>query len=328
MSARLNDGKVTVGISEFWNSDSLFDIIHFQWIEELFGWNDYNSRVMSSLLKRIDQWKNRGASIVSTIHNLHPHALPAEHGCEIYMKVFQKTDLFIHLGRISIKMFNEIYGSEMFKRGRHFVIPHGLYYTFEKNVDRNSARSYFGINDNNFVMLAFGNIRNSEEERLIMDAYKAIETKRKNVIISNYNFSHHRLMKIIQKTRLAINKNIFAVSGFVKKEMVPYFFAASDIVFIPRIEVLNSGNLLLGFFYEKVVVGPDTGVVGEILRETGNPVFAPGNKKSLSVAVNNAKKLAEYSNKGYENFSYANEKYNWDKISEMHLKAYESVIKN
>ncbi len=327
MSERLNNGKVVVGISEFWNSDATFDIIHFQWIEELFDWDDYNMEKVVSLLERIDHFKNRGASVVCTIHNLYPHKLLLEQGCEMYMKVFQKTDLFVHLGKISKKIFAEVYGGELVKSKRHVVIPHGLYDSFEKNVDRNSARSYFGINEKDFVLLAFGRIRNFEEERLIFDAFRALKTKRKKVIIPWYNFSNQRLGRLIQKVRLGFTKKVIAKSGYIKKKMVPYYFAASDIVLIPRINILNSGNLFLGFFYEKVVTGPGTGVVGEILKETGNPYFIPGDKRSLSLAINNAKKLAESSNKGHENFLYANERFNWGIISEMHIKEYESIIK-
>jgi len=328
ISGKLTSGSITVDINEFLESNSHFDIIHIQWIEEIFEWNNFNTEKFSTLLKRIDYWKQKGAAIVCTIHNILPHSIPRKSGFEIYRKVFQKTDLFIHLGEASKKMFQEMYGNALINSGRHVVIPHGLYSTFKKNVDKTRARSYFGINENDFVMLAFGRIRTCEEEKLIFDAYRALESKRKKVIVSNYKFSCNRLSRIIQKTKLAVNKGVIARSGFVKKDMVPYYFAASDIVIIPRIEALNSGNLLLGFFYEKVLTGPDSGVVGEILKETVNPVFVAHNKKSLSDAVNEAKRLAENTNKGYENFLFANKRYNWRVVSEMHLKAYESVIIN
>lgn len=327
LTAAATEANVTVGIREFWESDVHFDIIHFHWVEELFNWKDYAREKMISLLKRIDYWKSEGTSIVFTIHNIKPHAINWDCGVDIYREVFRKGDLFIHLGEVSKRLFREAYGDEMLNRFNHSVIPHGLFTSYDKEtVDRNGARKFFGINGDDFVMLSFGNIRKFEEAKLIFNALKAIDVKEKKMIISNFRYSSGRFRRIIEKTFLAFQKDIIANSGFVEKEMVPYYFRAADIVFIPRIEILNSGNLFLGFFYEKVVVGPDIGVVGEILKEMGNPVFIPGNKKSLSDALMNAKILVEDSKKGYENYLYACENFNWNKVSSMHFDAYNSVI--
>ena len=62
-------------------------------------------------------------------------------------------------------------------------------------------------------------------------------------------------------------------------------FSAADIVFIQRKQILNSGNLPMGFAAGKVVVGPQVGNVGEILKSTGNPTFNPDNEQSVVEAV-------------------------------------------
>lgn len=49
--------------------------------------------------------------------------------------------------------------------------------------------------------------------------------------------------------------------------------SVADIALLQRVKILNSGSLPLNFYFGNVVVGPDVGNVGEILKKTGNPVF-------------------------------------------------------
>ena len=88
------------------------------------------------------------------------------------------------------------------------------------------------------------------------------------------------------------------------------WLSASDIVFIQRIEILNSGNLPLAFSAKKKVVGPDVGNVGEILNETGNYVFNPNDRSSVRQSVLNAVNDMRNSNLlGIQNYHYARN--NW-----------------
>lgn len=58
--------------------------------------------------------------------------------------------------------------------------------------------------------------------------------------------------------------------GTVPAEKVQYFVNAADALVISRLQVLNSANVKVGSSFGKVVVGPDSGVVGEILHQTGS----------------------------------------------------------
>ncbi len=104
-----------------------------------------------------------------------------------------------------------------------------------------------------------------------------------------------------------------------------YHFNASDVHLIQRLKSLNSGSLILGFAFKKVVVGPNYGSIGEILRETGNPTFDPYDNNSIIEAVKKGKDLVE-SNKGVENYDYA--KMNWDLsiIANKHISLYKDCV--
>lgn len=317
---------ILMGLKEFWHSEIRFDIIHFHWIEELFGWDAPGSKDIEQLTDRIKFWKKCGAKIICTIHNIRPHLFPAEIGFECYSRIFELTDLFIHHGEVSKKLLKNEYNSAFDKYQIHAPIPHGLFTRYEKNVKRPDAREYLRLKPDDFMMLAFGRIRDFNENELILKSFRLLKDKKKKLFIPNYKFSERRPERYLQKAMLLINKNVYVRNSFVPEEIVPFYFISSDLVFIPRLNILNSGNLVLGFYYEKVVVGPDKGVVGEILKKTGNPVFTPGEDSSLAEAVNKGKQLA-LEGKGHYNYHYAKENWNWNLVSGLHIKYYKMVIK-
>ena len=104
-----------------------------------------------------------------------------------------------------------------------------------------------------------------------------------------------------------------------------YYYGASSISLIHRLHILNSGNLPLGFLMKQVVVGPNRGNVGYILKTTGNPVFEPTNNDSLLEAICKAQILVR-GVKGEENFKYAMENWNTARISEELYHIYKTEI--
>ena len=92
------------------------------------------------------------------------------------------------------------------------------------------------------------------------------------------------------------------------------------MVLIQRVDALNSGNLPMAFHAGKVVVGPNVGNVGQILRETGNFTFDPHDTDSAVCALQKA--LTE-TTKGKENRTYAKEHWASDLIATALLKCYQ-----
>ena len=64
---------VRCSTNEFWDSDTPYDIIHFQWPEEVMGWNCDDPDRIRRLEERITFFRSRGARFVYTRHNVRPH---------------------------------------------------------------------------------------------------------------------------------------------------------------------------------------------------------------------------------------------------------------
>ena len=75
----LYDAIRTTGIdvrcstNEFWNSDTPYDIIHFQWPEEVMEGNCDDPDRICRLKECIAFFRSRGARFVYTRHNVRPH---------------------------------------------------------------------------------------------------------------------------------------------------------------------------------------------------------------------------------------------------------------
>lgn len=106
---------------------------------------------------------------------------------------------------------------------------------------------------------------------------------------------------------------------------LPYYLAASDAIIIQRKDTLNSGNIPLAFLFRKVVTGPNTGNISEILLRSGNPTFHPNESASIANALDICIKLSTLGH-GEENYQFALENMNLKKIGKEYAEVYKKVI--
>jgi glycosyltransferase involved in cell wall biosynthesis len=118
-----------------------------------------------------------------------------------------------------------------------------------------------------------------------------------------------------------LDRRIRVMTGFVANDEVQRYLRAADILVIPRIRALNSGNAALGFTFGTVVVGPQHGVIGKTLRQTGNPTFDPRDPASPGQALEHATSLTRRG-KGAQNEAHARVRWNWRVIGAQHVGAY------
>lgn len=302
--------KVECSLDRFWDSFDEYDLLYFQWPESIFDWkkNDIDTERLSLHLDRV---KEAGVKTLITCHNLHPHRNYAK-TMELYDLVYSRMDAFHHMGRFSYELMKEKYPHRY-----HFIAPHHVADRFwENSVSRSDARRRLHIPQHDISLSVFGEFRNGEEVHMCVDMAKDVTNRQMTFLIPRipigrfYNGRHiGRTMEYLRE-RLLYEKLGIRYSGFLTDEELNVWLSASDIVFIQRKDILNSGNLPMAYASGKVVVGPDLGNVGAILKETGNFVFDPNDRLSVKQAVLNAIDEVKTSNQlGIHNYHYARE--NW-----------------
>lgn len=312
-----------------------WDVIHLHWPEYLVK-SQLSDMTRIDLLEErhfkrvtdsIEQKKSDGAKVVLTVHNEKPHEDEGGVFDAFYDEIYDLADGFIHLGTFSEKKLKEEYPNAEGKS--HFVIPHGDYSYFPSDLKRAECRTKLKISDDQKLLLAFGAIRSKEELELGIKAFKNSSVDNSIFMVAGSLPHPYRseLDHYITRSKLyanVFNKRIKVHEKVISPEDVQIYLKAADLLFLPRFNTLNSGNIALGFTFGKVVAGPGYGVIGEILNETGNPVFDPADPKSVSEAIQEGIELSEAGH-GIKNKEYANHHMDWKIIAKKTMQAYKSL---
>jgi glycosyltransferase involved in cell wall biosynthesis len=327
--------EVVASVKEFWDApDPNYDIIHFHWPEEVVGWNVSDPSVLSRLRNRIGFYKAARVRFVYTRHNSIPH-----YGnpiiTEAYKIIEESADVVIHMAKFSCRDFLQKYPGSA-----NLVIPHHIYEEkYAGNLSQQEARKSLGIPSSAHVVLSFGKFRNWEEVKMVLKAFLRFRDKNTfllaprllpffdpfpakgcfvNRLLSKAGY--HFLVCLFDKFRILGGCN----NQILTDAELELQLTVADTVFIQRKKILNSGNLPLAFLFGKVVIGPDVGNVGEILKETGNPVFDPINESTIVAALSIAKvqSLAI----GKVNLKYAQQHWSIDVVGGRYLELYKSLI--
>lgn len=317
--------ELTHDANAFWNMEGDFDVVHLHFPEYLTLeiQESYRSGLRDELIaeteKRLRFWAER-STIVVTRHVLLPHdALENPQWEKMYEMFYRYTHGVVHFAQASIDEFQERYSLTKFFNGppQHAIVPHHNYASLPNVVSRAEARQRLGIPNNKNVMLVFGSIRNDEEISLILDTFHGLRQRRKLLLVSKWreklaNVSWIRLkywLRDFNRLYYRLHPSYHFNFGFVEEENTQLYLNAADVLFIPRLKVLNSGNITLGMTFGKVVVGPDSWDVGQLLRETGNPIFDPEQPKTAIASVEEGFRLAEAGHIGSANQKLTLEKW-------------------
>ncbi|MBD3296380.1 MAG: hypothetical protein GF392_03345 [Candidatus Omnitrophica bacterium] len=334
--------EITHSSEIFWKMEGSFDIVHIHFPEYItFEVEDaYRKEVTDNLIheaeKRLKFWAEK-ARIVITRHNILPHDIVGASLWEkMYETVYRYADGVVHFGKLSIKEFRKRYRDLYFYRGhepRHVIIPHQNYASLPNDIGCKEARYKLGISQEAEVVLVFGGIRNDDERKLILDTFRGIRSKKKVLLVSNWReklakVSWIRLkywLRDLARLYYRLHPHYCFNYGFVEEKEAQTYFNAADILFIPRFYVLNSGNITCGMTFGKVVVGPDSWDVGEILKAMGNPVFDPDRPETAVKAVEEALQLSK-SSLGEKNREIALREWSVERCASKYLGLFKTLV--
>ncbi|MEO8576927.1 MAG: hypothetical protein ABI556_09515 [Gemmatimonadales bacterium] len=302
----------------FWNMQGDYDFIHLHFPEyltyeiERAYINGLTPELIDAVEERLRFWASR-ARIIVTRHVLFPHDAAADPAWEaMYETVYRYADGVVHFAGPSIDEFRQRYSKTAFHRGTeplHAIVPHHNYGTLKNEIGREEARRKLGLAKDAPVVLVFGAIRNSAEQDLVVNMFKALGAKKKVLLVSRWrerlsDVSWIRLKYWIRdavRLYYRIHPSYHLNYGFIEEDDTQLYLNAADVLFIPRFRVLNSGNITLGMTFGRVVVGPDVLDVGSLLRDHGNPVFNPDQPHSAVTAVERGLELAKAGKVGRAN---------------------------
>lgn len=291
----------TISLDAFWENDVYeYDVIHIMFPHELLSLTP--KRTFEDVEKRINEILKNGIKIVSTCHNYAPHLSDTE-GKNVYDLVYSRSGMIFHFGDVSKNKF-----IERFPYVENVLLPHHVYDTLYKSIpDEKESRMKYDIKENAKILLCFGVIRNESERAMLINlSYELKKHHIKLWVPSFYRvYRRKRIFDDIKYLYYKLKyKHIKMQMGYISDEDLPYIFAASDVVLIPRLKILNSGNVPLAMYFGKVIVGPDVGNVGSLLSLTNNYCFDVNDERTIYSQILDAFN-SHKSEKGEENRKYA-----------------------
>jgi glycosyltransferase involved in cell wall biosynthesis len=321
-SLQQNGVEAEYGLDNFWNNYQKYDVIHFQWPEKIFGGG--HPIDLEKIERHLNALKEAGIKTVITCHNFHPHKFNADLCC-LYDLLYAKCDAVHHLGEYSCQQLKHKTGHLT----NHFIVGHPAYYSIDEvNITKEEARERLQIAATTKVVLCFGDFRFSRERALVLKAFNQLPYDDKLLLAPRFfhnkiplSFFWYRLVQLLNRKKYG--KSSFS-KGFISDSDLPCYLTAADVLLIQRKEILNSGNLFLGFSFGKAVVGPDRGNVGFILRQTGNPVFDPDNPSTLITALQKGFDLQ--SSLSARNLEYASRHLDKTQIAGEMVQEYQRII--
>ena len=326
----------------FWSMQGDFDVVHLHFPEYLTFEHEQqyvhglSDDLIAATEERLRFWGER-AKLVITRHVLLPHdALKDPQWEKMYEAVYRHMHGVVHFAKASIDEFKQRYVATAFVHGHpeHTVVPHHNYTSLPNVMTRDEARNALGIPCDSRVMLVFGAIRNHEERDLILRTFQGLRAKRKVLLVSRWRETLAKVKWIRLKYWLRdLNRLYYRLHpsyrfnyGFVEEADTQLYLNAADVLFIPRLKVLNSGNITLGMTFGKVVVGPDSWDVGELLKETRNPVFDPDHPETAIAAMELGLKLAQEGRIGPANQKLALEQWSAEQCGERYVEFFRRLV--
>ena len=194
------------------------------------------------------------------------------------------------------------------------------------------------VETDRLVVLAFGAFRHAEERRMVWGAFRRLHYPAKFLLAPRLWPYTRRGSRFKGLKRLAgrllyaaahsaegfFDSRITSPEPLIPDEQLPCYLAAADVVFIQRTDILNSGNVPLALSFGRVVTGPDSGNIGGLLAETGNPAFDPADPRSVDIALERAARLSA-TDQGARNRAYAQEHFGIGRIAAMYGGLYERL---
>lgn len=275
--------EVTASMDEFWNPTRAYDYMVINWPECFFDWkpniSDEQVQQLNASLKR---WKRGSTKIITFLHDEYSHFGRGVNLNLIFQLCYGASDVLIHLGEYSRKKYTNLYPNAV-----HHLIYHPLYSDFQTDLDQDAARKQLGIAVKNYFVFVPGGIRKPDEIDYCLKIYRTLPVKNKQLIFQKTNFlarpkalKNFTDLKVwiyfhLHTSRFKLRENVAFLQGFMEKDLLSVYFAASDLVIIPRTDILNSGNILLAAQFGKPMIGSGSGNMGEILKLLGQQCLSP-----------------------------------------------------
>jgi glycosyltransferase involved in cell wall biosynthesis len=247
-----------------------YDILHLHWPE-----GDLNRPKLVQALPRslsllgLLHWaRARGSKVIWTIHNLSAH----EGFHPRLEKLFWRSFIPCVDGYISLSRAAQREALARFPRlGRvpGFVVPAGHYReAYARTISKSAARHELGIDSRATVLAFVGQVRPYKNIPGLIRAFQQLPDPSAVLLIAGESKALDLTAKL--QTLSEVDPRVRLQLEWISDERLLGYLAAADLVVLPYAEVLNSGSALLALSFDRPILVPKAGSLGELQEAVGS----------------------------------------------------------
>ncbi len=243
-----------------------YDVLHVHWPEKALNARSLPGRVAgaAAALAVLEAAHLHRARIVWTAHNARPHE--SRHpGLErwFWSALVDRVDVVIHpsvAGRQAV----EARYPELARRP-HAVVPMGHYRgAYPDTVSRAAARASFGVPDGARVITFLGLIRPYKDVPGLIRAARALPPRAGELVLLVGGAPHTPALAEEVREAAGGDPRVRLTLEHVPDHDVQRYLRAADLVALPFRDITNSGSALLALSFDRPVLVPDRGAMGEL----------------------------------------------------------------
>ncbi len=284
-----------------------FSAVHFQFLRRL------ESESFFILFLRLV-----GTKLVYTVHDVSPLNKSKLHNLLNIIVYKSANILIVHSNKNKQMLLKRV----SLNPDKIRIVPHGNFndYVPAKSLTKNDARKYFGLNNNEKVLLFFGFIKEYKGLDMLLDAVKiASESIDKLTLIIAGAAESKKLVDSYKKVISELPKNVKVIyhSEFIHHDKVANYFMACDILVLPYKIISHSGVLHLAYSFGRPIIGTRVGDFEEFIEDGKSGILTNSNdSQGVADAIlrfysdpDNANKMGAYAQ------DLNGTKYSWENIA-------------
>jgi glycosyltransferase involved in cell wall biosynthesis len=248
-----------------------YDVLHLHWPEKALNAESLLGRVAGAVaaLMMLEAAHFHGARVAWTAHNARPHESRHPRLEEwFWSAVVRRVDTVIHPS-VAGQQAVEALHPELARRP-HAVVPLGHFRgTYPDTVSRQEARVAFGISDSARVVAFLGLVRAYKNVPHLVRIVRALSPESGEVVLLVAGAPHTAGLADEVREAAGGDSRVRLALEHVPDDDVQRYLRAADLVVLPFRDITNSASALLALSFDRPVLVPARGAMGELQELAG-----------------------------------------------------------
>ena len=245
------------------------DIWHVHWPDDFLSYPSLPKAMtyVAAELALFAWARARGARLVWTVHDLGPHESPHPGLERVFWRLFlPMVDGVLTLSEVAAQKALQRFPT--LRSVPRAVVPHGHYRpAYPDPVPRPEARRALGVPPQARLVAYVGRVRPYKNVGRLLRAFRGWDDDTARLLVAGNPVSETLRDEILSGA--AGDDRIRTDLRFIEPEELTTVLGAADLVVLPYGHILQSGTALLALSFDRPVLVPSRGAMGELQAEVG-----------------------------------------------------------